>query len=188
MSVEEKTSRKSIVEADVVGYWQIPGRAQRRIVGKTDQEGKFATVMLVDTDTPEKCTLVITAIKKAGYIFPSMPVQRQWNGISPLMDGTGGNGDFSHDPRDESELHKRGYSAAKDVSVADRHRVLQRAVEDHDGLGLAYVVRWLTNFNRFNQNNETQIEATKRRKDDVRWLKTTYYDPLKVKHFHFPPI
>ncbi len=190
--VEEKTSGRSIAEADVVGYWIISGRSriERKIAEKTDQEGKCITQVLVNTDTPEKCTLVITAIKKAGYTSPSMPITKHWTGIPPSMDEQHENDDSSEDRRKkESELRKRyGYSAAASVSEADRRQALRHAVEDDNGLGLAYVVRWLTHFNDFVKNNKLHTDAIERHKDDLRWLKTTYYNPLRVKHFRFPPL
>jgi hypothetical protein len=196
LSVEEKTSSRRIAEADVVGCWLISGRSPQTITGKTDKEGKFTTAVRVDTDTPEKCTLLITTIKKAGYtsdISPSTPVHRRWNGIQ-LLDGPHGTGTPT-DPDGELVLNptsplfsQYGYSAAVYVSTDARHRALERAVEDPNGLGLAYVVRWITNFNQFTKNTPTHIKAVERRNADVLWLKTTYYDRLKVKHFCFPPI
>jgi hypothetical protein len=190
LSVEEKTgTRRKIAEAEVVGYWKIAGRVQKNIHGKTDKEGRFATAMRVDTDISETCTLVITTIAKAGYTSPSMPVTGRWNGFPPSVAPPPDGQSLPPERPPESKLRERyGYSVEKNVSVADRHRALQCAVENPDGLGLAYVVRWLTHFNGYVENNKRHTDAIEHRKDDLRWLKTTYYDPLKVKHFHFPPL
>ena len=182
--VEAKVeSRQRISGAQVAGFWTDPDGTRKNISGKTDSKGKFTSSIL--TSGAGRYKLVIRSIEKQDYKLQPISLHKSWNG-TPSLTVLSPDSDFD---KKKSILKKRyNYSVAQNVPLDIRHSALKRAVEDEDGLGLAYVVRFLTQLNRYHKNNPKHANAIERRRDDIRWLKITYYDKLTIKHFIFPPI
>ena len=155
--------RQRISDAQVIGFWIDPKGIRKNISGKTNTKGKFASSIL--TSGAGKYKLVINSIEKNGYIFPFTPSEKSWNGV-PCDSDTDSNEGL---PKTISVLRRRyNYSVSASVSVHERHHALNRAVKDENGLGLAYVVRFLTQLNRYHKNNPRHTDAIERRRDDIR--------------------